>query len=71
MFETRGRLPDHAGGLLTQTDEMAFPNAHVFVSKADADYWLSEARVANAPKDQQALIKMSRDAVAPYIAAAD
>lgn len=61
--------PDHAGGLLTQAGEMAFPNAQVFVSRADADYWLSETRAASAPKDQQALFKMSRDAVAPYIAA--
>lgn len=61
--------PDHSGGLLTQTGEMTFPNAQVFVSRADADYWLSETIAASMPKDQQALFKMSRDAVAPYIAA--
>lgn len=61
--------PDHAGGLLTQVGEMAFPNAQVFVSRADADYWLSETTAASAPADQQALFKMSRDAVAPYLAA--
>ncbi len=60
--------PDHAGGLLAQNGEMAFPNAQVFVSRADADYWLSEIEATRAPKDQQALFKMSRDAVAPYIA---
>jgi glyoxylase-like metal-dependent hydrolase (beta-lactamase superfamily II) len=61
--------PDHAGGLLTPAGAMAFPNAQVFVSRADADYWLSETKAASAPKDQQALFKMSRDAVAPYLAA--
>lgn len=61
--------PDHAGGLLTQAGEMAFPNAQVFVSRADAEYWLSVKTAASAPKDQQTLFKMSRDAIAPYIAA--
>lgn len=61
--------PDHAGGLLTATGNIAFPNAQVFVPKADADYWLSLKVEATAPKDKQALFKMSRDAVAPYRAA--
>jgi len=61
--------PDHAGGLLTEGGAMAFPNAQVFVSKADADYWLSEAEAARAPADKQALFRMSRAAIAPYAAA--
>ena len=61
--------PDHAGGLLTAKGSMAFPNAQVFVPKADADYWLSSKEAAKAPKDKQALFGMSRDAVAPYRAA--
>ncbi|MBB3219431.1 MBL fold metallo-hydrolase [Pseudoduganella umbonata] len=61
--------PDHAGGLLTATGNMAFPNAQVFVPKADADYWLSPKQAAAAPKDKQALFGMSRDAIAPYRAA--
>jgi len=61
--------PDHAGGLLTGAGQMAFPNARVFVPKADADYWLSTTEAARAPKDKQALFGMSRDAVAPYLAA--
>lgn len=61
--------PDHAGGLLTPTGEMLFPNAQVFVSRADANYWLSGTIAASAPKDKQSLFKMSRDAVAPYQAA--
>jgi len=58
--------PDHAGGLLTADGDMAFPNAQVFVPKADADYWLSETIEQHARPDQRALFKMSRDAVAPY-----
>jgi len=58
--------PDHAGGLLTAIGNMAFPNAQVFVPKADADYWLSPTAEAASPKDKQALFSMSRNAVAPY-----
>jgi glyoxylase-like metal-dependent hydrolase (beta-lactamase superfamily II) len=61
--------PDHAGGLLTASGHPAFPNAQVFVPKADADYWLSLKAQGDAPTDKQALFKMSRDAVAPYRAA--
>jgi glyoxylase-like metal-dependent hydrolase (beta-lactamase superfamily II) len=61
--------PDHAGGLLTPAGAMAFPNAQVFVARSDAHYWLSEAAAAKAPQEQQALFKMARDAVAPYLAA--
>lgn len=61
--------PDHAGGLLTQAGDMAFPNAQLFVSRADAAYWLSEKTAASAPEDRKTLFKMSRDAVAPYVAA--
>jgi glyoxylase-like metal-dependent hydrolase (beta-lactamase superfamily II) len=61
--------PDHAGGLLTTNGHTAFPNARVFVPKADADYWLSLKAEADAPKDKRALFRMSRDAVAPYRAA--
>jgi len=61
--------PDHAGGLLAAGGAMAFPNAQVFVPKADADYWLSREAAAAAPKDKQALFAMSRNAVAPYLAA--
>ena len=61
--------PDHAGGLLTPSGEMAFSRARVFVSRADAAYWLSEKTAAGAPENQQMLFKMARAAVAPYIAA--
>jgi glyoxylase-like metal-dependent hydrolase (beta-lactamase superfamily II) len=61
--------PDHAGGLLTANGNTAFPNARVFVPKADADYWLSLKAEADAPKDKRALFGMARDAVAPYRAA--
>ncbi|WP_428979404.1 MBL fold metallo-hydrolase [Cupriavidus oxalaticus] len=59
---------DHACGLAVN-GQPAFPNATVFVDKADADYWLNEANAAAAPKEAQGLFAMARAAVAPYQAA--
>jgi len=59
---------DHACGL-SAGGQAAFPNATVYVDKAEADYWLSEANAAAAGKDNQAAFAMARDAVAPYQAA--
>lgn len=59
---------DHACGLAAN-GQLAFPNATVYVDKADADYWLSEANAAAAPKEAQGLFAMARAAVAPYQAA--
>ena len=59
---------DHACGLVSG-GQAVFPNATVYVDKADANYWLSDANAAAAGKDSQALFGMARDAVAPYQAA--
>jgi len=56
---------DHACGLASG-GKAVFPNATVYVDKADADYWLHEANAAAAPKEAQGLFAMARDAVAPY-----
>src|SRR5258708_14970848 len=34
---------DHVGGLTTQDGNRAFPNAEVYVAKAESDFWLSPA----------------------------
>ncbi|MDQ0143499.1 MBL fold metallo-hydrolase [Cupriavidus necator] len=59
---------DHACGLAAG-GKAAFPNATVYVDKAEADYWLSEAKATAAPKEAQGLFAMARAAVAPYQAA--
>ena len=56
---------DHACGLAVD-GKAAFPNATVYVSKAEADFWLNPAVAAKAPADAQAFFKMSQDSVAPY-----
>jgi len=57
--------PDHACGL-TQGTTAVFPNATVWASQKDADYWLSNAAAQQAPEDKKPFFKMAQDAVAPY-----
>src|SRR5712671_3352710 len=43
---------DHVGGLTTQDGKRVFPNADVYVAKAESDFWLSPEIAAKAPKDR-------------------
>ena len=61
---------DHIGGLTTQDGTRVFPNADVFVAKAESDYWLSSANAARAPKEAQPFFQAAKAISAPYIKAA-
>jgi len=58
--------PDHACGITTPEGKAAFPNATVWASSKDADFWLNGASAARLPEDQRSFLKMAQDAVAPY-----
>src|SRR5260221_4073115 len=60
---------DHVGGLTTQDGKRAFPNADVYVSKAESDFWLSAEIAAKAPKDAQPFFQSAQAIAAPYIKA--
>jgi glyoxylase-like metal-dependent hydrolase (beta-lactamase superfamily II) len=60
---------DHVGGLTTQDGKRVFPNADVFVSKAESDFWLSAEIAAKAPKDAQPFFQSAQAIAAPYIKA--
>jgi glyoxylase-like metal-dependent hydrolase (beta-lactamase superfamily II) len=59
---------DHIGGL-SQNGKAVFPNATVRASQAEADYWLSEAKMNAAPAQAQGGFKGAMAALQPYIAA--
>src|SRR6267142_1288717 len=61
--------PDHVGGLTTQDGKRVFPNAEVYVAKAESDFWLSREIAAKAPKDAQPLFQSAQAIAAPYIKA--
>jgi len=60
---------DHVGGLTTQDGKRVFPNAEVFVSKVESDFWLSPEIAAKAPKDAQPFFQSAQTIAAPYIKA--
>ena len=51
---------DHVGGLTTQDGKRVFPNADVYVAKAEGDFWLSPEIAAKAPKDAQPFFQPSQ-----------
>lgn len=60
--------PDHVGGLLAGAG-MAFPEAIVHASQAEAEAWLDEAKLAAAPEESRPFFEGPIAALAPYIAA--
>jgi len=58
--------PDHLCGLLDAQGKPAYPNATVWLSRADADYWLDPASAAGAPEFLRFAFPLARQAVAPY-----
>ena len=60
---------DHVGGLTTQDGKLVFPNADVYVAKAESDFWLSPEIAARAPKDSQPFFQSAQAIAAPYIRA--
>jgi glyoxylase-like metal-dependent hydrolase (beta-lactamase superfamily II) len=60
---------DHVGGLTSQDGKRVFPNAGVYVAKAESDFWLSPEIAAKAPKDAQPFFQSAQAIAAPYIKA--
>jgi glyoxylase-like metal-dependent hydrolase (beta-lactamase superfamily II) len=60
---------DHVGGLTTQDGKRIFPNAEIYVAKAESDFWLSPELAAKAPKDAQPFFQSAQGIAAPYIRA--
>lgn len=60
---------DHVGGVLGPDGQPAFPNATVYVAKAEADFWLSKEVMAKAPKEAQGFFTMAQNSVTPVAAA--
>jgi glyoxylase-like metal-dependent hydrolase (beta-lactamase superfamily II) len=60
---------DHVGGLTTQDGKRVFPNADVYVAKAESDFWLSPDIAAKAPKDAQPFFQSAQAIATPYIQA--
>jgi glyoxylase-like metal-dependent hydrolase (beta-lactamase superfamily II) len=58
--------PDHVGGLASNGARV-FTNAVVHADRADADFWLSEANLASAKKDDKPFFEGARASLQPYV----
>jgi glyoxylase-like metal-dependent hydrolase (beta-lactamase superfamily II) len=59
---------DHTGGLMLN-DKMAFPNATIYISKPEVNFWLSDESRKNAPENLGRYFKEAQDKVGPYVKA--
>jgi glyoxylase-like metal-dependent hydrolase (beta-lactamase superfamily II) len=63
--------PDHSCGIRSADGQKAFPNATVYVDKAEADFWLDAKNLDKFPKEKQAMFAgafpAASAAVAPYL----
>jgi glyoxylase-like metal-dependent hydrolase (beta-lactamase superfamily II) len=59
---------DHVGGLL-KDGKIAYPNAIVRASQAEADHWLSKAHMDAAPADRKEGFQTAMNMLNPYVAA--
>lgn len=57
--------PDHVGGMMVN-HEMIFPKANIHVDQAEADYWLSQKNMEQAPADAKAFFKDAMASLNPY-----
>ncbi len=60
---------DHIGGLSYRDGKRVFPNAELYVAKAENDFWLSPEIAAKAPKEAQEFFQAAQAISAPYIKA--
>ena len=60
---------DHIGGLINADGKPAFPNAVVYSSKEEKDFWYSDAIADKAPENFKPAFKMVRDLMNPYVTA--
>lgn len=58
---------DHSGGI-TRDGQRVFPNATLYLAKAELDYWMSDEAKAKAKAGHQTMFVKGRAALAPYLA---
>ncbi len=61
--------PDHLCGVLDTEGRMQYPNATLWLSETEADYWQNADNAQNVKDDMRPLFGMAQKALAPYQAA--
>ena len=60
--------PDHTGGLM-DGDKMVFPNATIYISKPEVDFWFTEEKKQSAPEGLKYYYQNAAQKVGPYLKA--
>lgn len=55
--------PDHVAGLVDARGRRNFPNAQIYLSQADHDFWTDEKKLAGELKD---FVRIARSSLTPY-----
>jgi len=58
--------PDHTNGLVDGSGKPVFPNAEIYVHRADAAFWLNDENRATAPDGLKIQFDWAKAAFAPY-----
>lgn len=56
---------DHIGGLL-QEGKKSFPNAKLYISQTEHDYWMSDEAMRNVPENRRAGFMQAREVINNY-----
>lgn len=56
---------DHIGGLL-KDGNVAFPNADIYISKMEHDYWMSDESMQKVPENKRRGFVLARNVIAAY-----
>ncbi len=59
---------DHTGGLMNGP-QMVFPNATIYISKPEVDFWFSPENIQKAPENLKAYYAQAQTSVGPYLKA--
>jgi len=59
---------DHVGGLM-DGDKMVFPNATIYISKPEAEFWFGEKSKGNIPESLKGFYQYANASVGPYLKA--
>src|ERR1700681_1236885 len=59
---------DHVGGLM-DGDKMVFPNATIYISKPEAEFWFGAKSKGNIPEKLKGFYEFADASVSPYIKA--
>jgi glyoxylase-like metal-dependent hydrolase (beta-lactamase superfamily II) len=60
--------PDHVGGLM-RNGKIVFPNAIVYIAKAESDFWLTPEALKNAPAAYKPFFEYAQNSALPYLKA--